>query len=122
MQQEKIIIEFKHSKLECNICRNEFKKKNTLKSHVEKFCIVKWLFGSGSSSYKCDNCSKKFTEKCSIENHVEKDRMKFLNCLQVFPTINSLNIHINAAHDKVIIRHNIEREPSLKLRKIQRTT
>ena len=94
MQQEKIIIEFKHSKLECNICRNEFKKKNTLKSHVEKFCIVKWLFGSGSSSYKCDNCSKKFTEKCSIENHVEKDRMKFLNCKKKFFQLLTFSIPI----------------------------
>ena len=122
VQQKEIIMESKRPKLECNICRREFKNKNTLQSHDEKFHVVKGVFGSGSISYKCDNCNKKFTEKSSLENHIDKDHMKCSTCKKVFPTINSLNTHITAVHDNVKIKHKLEKEPSLKMRKILRAT
>ena len=34
-------IEFKRPQLECTICRKEFKTKNILKNHDEKFYIIR---------------------------------------------------------------------------------
>ena len=71
-------------------------------------------------SYKCDNCYKKLTEKSFLENHIEKNHMKCSTCKTVFPTITTLNTHITAVHDNLKIKQQIEKEPSLKMRKIQR--
>ena len=62
IQQTENYIMFKRPKLECNIYSKEFKNKNTLKNHDEKFYLRRGQFWNGSSSFKCDNCNKKFTE------------------------------------------------------------
>ena len=120
IQQTENNIMFKRPKLECNICSKEFKNKNTLKNHDEKFHISRGQFGNGSSSFKCDNCNKKFTEKNLLENHILKEHIRCSDCKKVFPSITTLNIHITAVHDNLTMKHDLEREPSLKNHKIRK--
>ena len=120
IQQTQNNIEFKHPRLECSICKKEFKTKIALNNHDEKYHIIRGQFGSGSFSYKCDNCNKKFTEKNTLEHHIAQDHIKCSICQKVFPTISSLNIHITAVHDNLKMKHKLEREPSLKNHKIKR--
>ena len=92
----------------------------SLSLHYVLLCDRVIYLTSGSFSYKCDNCNKKFTEKNMLENHIALDHIKCSICKKVFPTISSLNIHITAVHDNLKMKHNIEREPSLKNHKIRR--
>ena len=116
----KLRFQVKCPKLECNICRKEFKNKNTLKNHDEKFHMTKGQLENGSSTVKCYNCNKKFMEKNLLKNHISKDHIICSDCKNVFPTITSLNIHITAVHDNLTGKHNLEREPSLKNHKMRR--
>ena len=48
--------------------------------------------------------------------------MKNITCKKLFPTINSLNTHITAVHDNLKLKPKLEKEPSLKMRKMHRAT
>ena len=74
----------------------------------------------GTTPYKCDNCDEIISNKTNLENHIRKEQITCTLCMKIFPTITSLNIHITAVHDKLKTKHQIEKEPSLRTKKLQR--
>ena len=99
-------------KFKCEICRRKFKKGNNLENHDKTCHILK-----GTNIYKCDNCSEKMENRSLLKQHINKEHITCSRCVKVFPTITSLNNHITAIHDKLKPKHDIERDPSLRVHK-----
>jgi hypothetical protein len=99
----------------CEICRREFKNENNLENHDKRYHIIK-----GTNLYKCENCDEKLENKNKLKHHINKEHITCSLCEKVYPTITSLNNHITAVHDKLKPKHNIEREPSLRIHKVKR--
>ena len=102
--------------LNCKLCNKVFKSESNLLNHDKKFHMKK-----GTTTYKCDNCNEKLVNKINLENHISKEHITCNLCMKIFPTITSLNIHITAVHDKLKTKHQIEKEPSFRTKKVQRT-
>ena len=102
--------------LKCKLCDKVFKSESNLLNHDKKFHIKK-----GSTTYKCDNCYEKFANKINLENHISKEHITCNLCMKIFPIITSLNIHITAVYDKLKTKHQIEKEPTFRTKKVQRT-
>ena len=100
----------------CDICNKEFKSKSNLQNHDKKYHMVK-----GRNIYKCDNCNEKLDDKLKLKYHITKEHIACTICLKIFPTITSLNIHITAVHDQLITKHQIEKEPSYRQKKVQKS-
>ena len=84
----------------------------------------------GRNIYKCDNCNEKLDDKLKLKYHIIKEHMLYhiikehmlcAICLKIFPTITSLNIHITAVHDQLITKHQIDKEPSYRQKKFQKS-
>ena len=97
----------------CDVCSKEFKSISNLLNHDKKFHMHK-----GTNLYKCDNCNKKLEDKTKLKYHITKEHIACNICLKIYPTIKSLNIHITAVHDNLTTKHQIEKEPSLRIRKV----
>ena len=102
--------------LNCDICIKEFKSSSNLQNHDRKYHMVK-----GEKIYNCDNCNEKLDDKINLKYHIMKEHIACATCFKIYPTISSLNIHITAVHDKIITKHQIEKEPSLRQKKVQRS-
>ena len=100
----------------CDICIKVLKSKANLTNHDKKYHMVK-----GRNLYKCDNCNEKFDDKPKLKYHITKEHIGCTICQKIFPTITSLNNHITAVHDKLNTKHQIEKEPSLRLKKVQKS-
>ena len=72
----------------------------------------------GKNVYKCNNCYEKLGDKNKLKYHITKEHIACNICLKIFPTIKSLNIHITAVHDNLITKHQVEKEPSLRIKKV----
>ena len=106
---------YKRKELKCRLCDKLFKTESNLSNHDKKFHMKK-----GTTTYKCDNCNEKLVNKINLENHISKEHITCNLCMKIFLTITSLNIHITAVHDKLKTKHQIEKEPSLRTKKLQR--
>ena len=104
-----------NTELICEICTKEFKSRVNIVNHDKKFHMVK-----GTNIYKCDNCEEKHNTKSKLKYHITKGHITCTICLKIFPTIQSLNIHITAVHDKLKTKHHIEEEPSLRNKKVSK--
>ena len=102
-------------KFKCEICRREFKNGNNLENHDKRYHILK-----GTNIYKCDNCNEKMKNRNVLKQHINKEHITCSLCDKVFPSITSLNNHITAIHDKLKPKHDIEREPSLRVHKVKK--
>ena len=71
--------------------------------------------------YKCDNCNEKLDDKQKLKYHTTKENIACAICLKIFPTITSFNIHITAVHDQLIPKHQIDKEPSYRQKKFQKS-
>ena len=71
-----------------------------------------------TNEYKCDNCNEKLGDKSKLKYHITKKHIACNICLKINPTIKSLNIHITAVHENLITKHQIEKEPSLRIKKV----
>ena len=69
---------------------------------------------------KCDNCNEKGENRNVLKQHINKEHITCSLCDKVFPSITSLNNHITAIHDKLKPKHDIEREPSLRVHKAKK--
>ena len=107
---------YKRKELKCRLCDKLFKTESNLSNHDKKFHMKK-----GTTTYKCDNCNEKLDDKLKLKYHITKEHIACATCFKIFPTISSLNIHITAVHDKLITKHQIEKEPSLRQKKVQRS-
>lgn len=55
-----------------------------------------------------------------LKKHINIEHVTCSRCDKVFTTITSMNNHIKAIHDKLKLKHDIERKPSLKVHKAKR--
>ena len=99
----------------CDICKKEFKSISNLNNQDKKYHMVK-----GKNISKFDNCNEKHGDKVKLKCHITKEHISCATCPKIFPTISSLNIHITAIHDKLITKHQIEKEPSYRQKKFQK--
>ena len=83
-----------------------------MENHDKRYHILK-----GTNIYKCDNCNEKMENRNVLKQHINKEHITCSLCDKVFPSITSLNNHITAIHDKLKPKHDIEREPSLRVHK-----
>ena len=81
----------------------------------EKFHIVK-----GTKIYKCDNCNEKVDGKMKLIGHISKEHIVCTICMKIFSDPKSLSFHMTAVHDNQNEKHQIEKEPSLRIIKAQR--
>ena len=72
----------------------------------------------GTPLYKCDNCNEKLDNKTKLIYRITKEYIACNICLKIYPTIKSLNIHIIAVHDNLTTKHQIEKKPSLRIKKV----
>ena len=72
--------------------------------------------------FKCDNCGNQFEEKNYLNFHITRDHINFSVCQKVFPTITSLNTHITSVHDKITVKHQIEKDSTLRIQKARNLT
>ena len=105
----------KLNELKCFICNKEFRNETTLGNHDKKFHLEK-----GASFFKCDNCDETFWEKMQLGQHITKDHTSCSLCKKVYPDSTSLNYHVTAVHNKLKMKHDIERESSLRIHKVKR--
>ena len=96
----------------CDICRKVFKTERNLINHDKKFDMIK-----GTHVFKCDNCDNQFEDKNYLNLYIKKYHINCSVCQKVFPTITSLNTHITAVHDKITVKHQIEKDSSLRIQK-----
>ena len=75
----------------------------------------------GGNQYKCGNCNEKFDDKPKLKYHITKKHIACTICLKTFPTITSLNTHITAVNDKLKLKHQIEKEPSYRQKKVKKS-
>ena len=91
--------------LNCKLCDKIFKSESNILNHDKKFHMKK-----GTTAYKCDYCNEKLVNKNNLENHISKEHITCNLCMEIFPTITSLNTHITAVHDKLKIKHKIKKK------------
>ena len=96
-----------------DVCSKEFKSISNLLNHDKKFHMLK-----GTNVYKCDNCNEKLGDKTKLKYHITKEHIACNICFKIYPTIKSLNIHITGVHDNITTKHQIEKEPSLRIKKV----
>ena len=117
LQPEYIVGNTSHIKeIKCDVCSKDFKSKATILNHDKKFHIVK-----GTKIYKCDNCNEKMEDKMKLISHIIKEHIVCTMCMKIFLNTTSLSFHMNAVHDKQNKKHQIEKEPSLRIIKAQRS-
>ena len=105
----------KLNEFKCFICNKEFRNETTLGNHDKKFHLEK-----GASFFKCDNCDETFWEKLQLGQHITKEHTSCSLCKKVYPDSTSLNYHVTAVHNKLKMKHDIERESSLRIHKVKR--
>ena len=57
-------------------------------------------------------------DKTKLKYHITKEYTACNICLKIYPTIKSVNIHIKAGHDNITTKHQIEKEPSSRIKKV----
>ena len=101
--------------LKCFICKKHFRNTTLLGIHDKRFHLEK-----GTALYKCDNCNERFEDKMQLVQHITTYHVPCSICKKVFPTSSSLSDHFTAVHDKLKLKHTIEREASLRIHKVKR--
>ena len=94
----------------CIVCDKSFLSKHNLKVHDKRFHTKP----GSESTYNCDNCNFTCIEKGKLADHIPEKHEKCKVCTKVFQNRKSLDTHIEAVHKKPILKHSLEREPSLK--------
>ena len=111
-----------------------------LQWHTKSICIFNAVrislnlsLGRFSLVLQCPNCHAIYLEyNCrilAVYNHqilgkISHNESTYILCYMLRNISNYiylLNIHIRAVHDKLIINHPIEKEPSLRQKKVQRS-
>ena len=117
-------IEKKESKTanqtKCDICQKIFKSTDNLKTYDEKFQMKRTT--SKGQTFKCDQCGFPSKDKSEVHNHINEKHKKCDICECIFTNSKTLETHVKAIHKKEIIKHTLEREPSLQNHKIKKIT
>ena len=102
--------------IKCDVCSKDFKSKAILLNHDKTFHTLK-----GTMIYKCGNCNKKVKDKRKFISHITKEHIVCTECMKIFSNPTSQSVHMTAVHENQNEKHQIEKEPSLRIIKAQRS-
>ena len=106
------------NQIKCDICQKAFKSIDNLQTHDIKFHIKRTT--NKGKVYKCDQCNFTSAGKIELHSHIKEQHKKCDICGRMFTNTKVLETHVKATHKKELIKHTIEREPSLKNHKIKK--
>ena len=104
----------------CDICQKIFKSTDNLQTHDEKFHMK--IIANKGRIFKCDQCGFTSKDKSEVHDHINERHKKCDICERIFTNSKTLETHVKAIHKKEIIKHKLEREPSLQNHKIKKIT
>ena len=83
---------------ECEVCGVKFSRHDNLQDHTKQF------HSEDCYEYECDRCMSSFTKKSNLVRH-RKVSHTCKSCLDVFCTLNPLQVHMKTDHPKYAWDH-----------------